>query len=329
MIGLLRKPETITLAILLIAFGISAAATPQFRDAEYLFDRSSEYMEIGLLALAMTFVIISGNIDLSVASGLALVACVMGRLAMRGCPMGWILLTAVALGLILGLFNGLLITKLKLPSLTVTLGTLALYRGIAQILLGDESSSDFPEWFLGLDYRKVRELVPYPLIVFLCFAIIMAVILHMTVFGRCVYAIGTNERASRFSGIRVERTKLIVFMLSGLMMGLGAIMMVSRLGVARHDLATGNELVVITAVVLGGADIFGGRGSILGTVLALLLLCVVQIGMGLREFRPETKLLVQGALLVAAVLLTNLTGRLGTRLTKKTAKGETLDATTT
>jgi len=307
---LLRKPETITLAILLIVAAVSAACSREFRDAAYLLDRSSEYMEIGVMALAMTLVIISGNIDLSVASGLALIACAMGRLAQQGVPMGWNVAAAMLLGAILGLFNGLLVTRLKLPALTVTLGTLALYRGIAQILLGDESASYFPEWFVGIDYRRVHDVIPAPLIIFLSLAVIFAVLLHCTVSGRCVYAIGTNERAARFSGIRVDRVKLLVFLISGLMMAVGAMMMTSRLGLARHDHAMGYELIVITAVVLGGCDIFGGRGSIVGTVVALFLLCVVQIAMGLKDFRPQTKLVVQGALLVVAVLLTNLTARL-------------------
>ncbi len=316
----LRRPETITVLLLLIGFGISAARTPHaFLDAHYLLvDASPQYMEIGVMALAMTFIIISGNIDLSVASGLALVCVSCARLHTEAnWPMGLILILAPAMGIVLGLFNGVLITKLKLPSLTVTLGTLALYRGLAQRLLGDRSISTFPKWFIGFDMQTVGNVVSAPLILFLILAAIFAIVLHKTVFGRCVYAIGTNEPASRFSGLQVDRIKLSIFALSGLTMGIGALMMMSRLGNARYDHAPGYELSVITAVVLGGTDIFGGRGSIIGTVLALFLLAIVQQGMILDNKSAETQLAVTGTLLVVSVILANLTSKLSARSQKE------------
>jgi rhamnose transport system permease protein len=271
------------------------------------------------MALAMTYVIISGNIDLSVASGLALVAVCCSRLFERGVPMGAVIPIALAMGALLGLFNGILIAKLGLPSLTVTLGTLALYRGIAQVLLGDRSVSGFPDWFVGLDYRKVGDLVPAPLIILLVLACLFAVILHKTVFGRVVYAIGTNEAAARFSGLQVDRAKISVFVISGVTMGIGAMMSISRLSVARYNVAMGDELAVITAVVLGGTDIFGGRGSIFGTVVALFLLGILRRGMGVANIAAEKQLAVTGSLLVIAVILANLTNKLGATTRSKRA----------
>jgi rhamnose transport system permease protein len=311
MMKLLKRPETVTVILLAIAFAVGASLSPYFLDAHFLFDSTSQYMEIGIMALAMTLVIISGNIDLSVAAGLALVAVCSARLFERGVPMPAIIPIALVLGMLLGLFNGVLVTKLGLPSLIVTLGTLALYRGLAQVMLGDRSIGGFPDWFVGLDYRKINDLVPAPLIIFLVLACIVALVLQKTVFGRCTFAIGTNEAAARFSGLRVDRTKLSIFVISGLTMGIGALMSMSRLSVARYNVAAGDELAVITAVVLGGTDIFGGRGSIFGTVVALFLLGILRRGMGVAMIATDKQLAVTGSLLVIAVILANLTNKLG------------------
>ncbi len=306
----LLRPETITMLLLVAAFLGSTYLSPYFLHLHFLLDSTSLYMEIGIMALAMTFVIISGNIDLSVASGLALVSVVIGLLHTNlGLPMELAMVAGLILGLGLGLFNGMLVTRLGLPALTATLGTLALYRGIAQVLLGDHSISKFPKWFVGVDYRRVAELVPLPLIIFLILASVFGLLLHKTVFGRWTYAIGTNEAAARYSGIPVDRVKLWIFGLSGLMMAVGGILMTSRLAVSRFDNATGRELDVITAVVLGGTDISGGRGSIFGTVVALFLLGILRTGMGVANIKAESQLAVVGTLLIVAILLSNLTAR--------------------
>jgi rhamnose transport system permease protein len=312
MMRLLRRPETIAAVLLCIAFGVGAKLSPYFLDAHFLFDSTSQYMEIGIMALAMTLVIISGNIDLSVASGSALVCVTSAMLYSKAhFPMPVVMIFALLMGIALGLFNGLLIAKLRLPSLIVTLGTLALYRGIAQVMAGDHSIGGFPDWFIGINQRKIGDLVPMPLVIFLVLAAVFAVLLHKTVFGRCVYAIGTNEPAARFSGLQTDRVKITIFALSGLTMGIGAMMMLSRLYVARYNLAAGDELTVITAVVLGGTDIFGGRGSIIGTVIALFLLGILKRGMGVADITAEKQLAVTGTVLVVAVILANLVNKFG------------------
>jgi len=199
--------------------------------------------------------------------------------------------------------------------LTVTLGTLALYQGVAQVLLGDRSEGHFPKWFNGINYRGLgpHSLFPAPLLIFLGVAVVLAVVLSRTVFGRRVYAIGTNEAASRYSGIPVNRVKWLVFGLSGLMMGMAALMLNSRLTVARYNNLPAAELAAITAVVLGGTDIFGGRGTIFGTVIALFLLGIVKKGMGLQNVSPEYQLAANGSLLILAVVLTNLLTRFTSR----------------
>jgi len=305
--SLLARPEAITALLLCAALAAGAALSPYFLDARYLLDSTSLYMEIGIMALAMTFIIISGNIDLSVASNLALTGVVSALMYSRWhVPMALAAALAPLIGAILGAFNGWMITALRLPSLTVTLGTLALYRGAAQVLVGDHSIGSFPEWFVGIDYLKVAGLVPAPLILFLCLAVAFGLLLHQTIFGRCMYMIGTNPAAALFSGVRVGRVKLAAFTISGAMSGLGAVIMLSRLGVARYDLALGDELAVITAVVLGGTDIFGGRGTILGTVVALFLLGIIRRGMGVANITTENQLAVTGTLLVASVLMARL-----------------------
>jgi rhamnose transport system permease protein len=311
-LGWLIQPETITLLLLGVAFAISAATSDVFLDYRFLLNSTSLYMEIGLLALASTFVIITGNIDLSVGSGTALVAVASALLYEHGVPMGAVMPIALVMGVGLGLFNAALIARLGLPSLTVTLGTLALYYGAAQVLLGDRSVGHFPSWFVGINYRAVGP-VPAPLIIFLVAAVILGIILSRTVFGRRVYAIGTNEAAARYSGVPVNRVKVLVFALSGLMMGVSALLLNSRLTVARYNNLPAAELAAITAVVLGGTDSFGGRGTIFGTVVALFLLGIVKKGMGLQNVPPEYQLTVNGGLLIVAVILTNLMGRMRKR----------------
>ncbi|HYO10172.1 MAG TPA: ABC transporter permease [Tepidisphaeraceae bacterium] len=309
---LLVQPEMVTIVLFVLVFAASAATSDAFLDYRFLLNSTSLYMEVGLLALAMTFVIISGNIDLSVGSGTALVAVASSLAFAAGVPMPMVIPLALLMGVALGLFNAAMVTLLRLPSLTVTLGTLALYQGIAQVLLGDRSQGGFPRWFTGINYRGVGP-VPMPLVIFLIAAAILGVVLARTVFGRRVYAIGTNEAAARYSGIPVNRVKVLVFALSGLMMGAAALMLNSRLTVARYNNLPAAELAAITAVVLGGTDIFGGRGTIFGTVVALLLLGIVKKGMGLQNVSPEYQLTVNGGLLIVAVILTNLMGRVRKR----------------
>ncbi len=182
--ALLGAPETITVALLIGALAISAILTPEFRDLRYLLRLTPDYTETGIMALAMTFVIISGNIDLSIASGLALVACVSARLYSAGMPMPIVMPVAIIVGLGLGLFNGLLVAKLRLPSLVVTLGTLALYRGLAQVMAGDKGIGGFPKWFNGIDRVRAGGLVPAPLIGLLVLAVLVGLVLHRTTFGR-------------------------------------------------------------------------------------------------------------------------------------------------
>ena len=301
----LTAPETLITLLLVVIFIGCAAAIPRFMDAGYLLDRSSLYIEVGLMALAMTFVIVSGQIDLSCASMLALVATVSAVAHARwGVPIGVAIAAAPVFGGCLGLVNGWLVAKLGLPSLVVTLATMAVYRGLAQVLLGDHSQA-LPLQVAGIDRYFVAG-IPVPLLTLGLLALAGGLVLHRTVLGRWVTATGTNSQASRYAGIPVAGVTLAVFVFSGVMAGLAGVIMASRLGVARYDHAMGLELEVITAVVLGGASIFGGRGTIYGTMIALALMATIQTGMGVANIKAEYQQAANGALLVLAVLLSNL-----------------------
>ncbi len=302
--------EVVVLILLGIAFFVGAKLSPFFLDRDYLLDASSLYMETGLIALAMTFIIISGNIDLSVASTLALVASVTALMhAKMHLPFGAAMILGLILGGLLGLFNGLMIVRLKLPSLAVTLGTFALYRGLAQIIIGDHSVGSFPDWFAGIDYRHLAGPIPAPLGIFLICAVVFGLLLHQHILGRWTVAIGTNAAASRYSGIPNGTILIGLFTLSGFMAGAAGLMLESRLSVARFDMGTGLELDAITAVVLGGTDIFGGRGTIFGTVTALFLIGILRNAMGLANIKVESQLVVIGLLLIFSIVVPNLLQR--------------------
>lgn len=301
-------------AVLLVVGGILASIFARnFMDPSYLLDSSTLYMEIGLIALAMTLVIVCGQIDLSVGSNVVLTACLSAKLLEAGWGIPATAAAACLIGTLFGVFNGVLVAKLKLPSFLVTLGTMAIFRGAAQAMMGP-GSIKLPKDFTGLDQRYVLGL-PWPLLIFLVAACVYGFILHATVYGRWIFAVGTNESAARYSGLPIDRVKISVFALTGLMAGMGALLVDSRLGVARHSLAVGMELDVITVVVVGGTAITGGRGTILGSVLSLFLIMMIRTAMGVSNVKAEYQLTIIGTLLIAAVLAGRANFRLPARKT--------------
>ena len=313
-VSLFRRWEVQLVFLLILAALINSALSPYFLKTNNLFDMTFNFMEQGIVALAMTFIIISGNIDLSVASNMAMSAVVMAFSYQVGLVAWAAVLLGLAVGALGGLLNGMLVAKLKLPSLVVTLGTFALYRGLAYSILGDLTVKGFPPGFtyLGQGYIPGTP-VPFSLVLFLVLAAIFGVALHRTSLGRFVYAIGQNEDACRYSGVRVDRIKILIFTASGLMSALGGIMLTARFGSVRADLALGFELVIITAVVLGGVDIFGGSGSMIGVVFALFLLGVVRFGMSLINIRGQIQAIAVGCLLILATLVQQTTRQLQMR----------------
>jgi len=304
-------PEIVVTVLLFLVFGVSTLLSPFFFDSEFLLKEILLYLEMGILAIALTPLIISGNIDLSVASSMVMVSAITAYShAKLGIPMILCLPLGLILGMCVGALNGFMIAYVGLPWVTVTLGTMVFYRGIAQILLGVHSIQQFPQWFIGIDKITIPgTAIPIPFAIVLLLALLFGLMVHKTVLGRWLYAIGTNEKAAYFAGIPVKRIKLLVFTFSGMMAAIGGLMMVSRLAVARYDLAQGFELHAITTVVLGGTSIYGGRGTIYGTVIAVLLFGVLRTGMGVANVTGESQLTVLGALLVVAVVTSNVLRR--------------------
>ncbi|MBI2255608.1 MAG: ABC transporter permease [Proteobacteria bacterium] len=305
------RHETILLLLLVIALIVLAQQSDRFFTTDNLLNQARLMAEVGLLALPMTFVIVTGGIDLSVGSIFGLAAILLGVFWHGlGLPLPLAMALAVLVGGIAGLGNGLIITRFNVPPLIATLATLALYRGLAEGISQARSVRGYPEWFFVLGQGEVLGL-PTQLWFLLAIAIAAAIVLGLTTFGRTTYAIGANEVAARFSGLNVARTKLLIYTGSGLVAGLAAVIFVSRVSTTRSDMGTGLELDVITAVVLGGTSIFGGRGTIIGTLLGLILMQALKSGLALGGVKGDGTIVVIGVVLIAAILLGNLLSRNG------------------
>jgi rhamnose transport system permease protein len=248
-------------------------------------------------------IIIAGQIDLSVASILGLSSAVLGALVAAGAPLWLAIAVALVVGAVCGAFNGLMVTRLQLPSLVVTLGTLALFRGLAQVVLGDEAVSQFPNAFIDFGFGNVPgTLVPWSFVVFAVLAVAGMVVLHGSIAGRQMYAVGNNAEAARFSGVPTRRLLLGLYVASGVCSALAGVIFTARFASARSDNGVGFELDVITAVLLGGVSIFGGRGSLPGVVLALFVIGGLRSALALDDVPAEIQSIAVGALLVLSVL---------------------------
>lgn len=302
--------ETTLAALVVLALLGGGLLSPDFLTGQNISFLTANFSEILLMALTMTLLVIVAEIDLSVASMLGLCSAVLGVLFAAGVPMPLAILAALVTGGLAGLLNGLLVTRLGLPSLAVTIGTLALFRGLAYVLLGDRAIAEFPAAYMNFGFGTVPgTLIPIPIALGVVLTILTAVILHATPFGRSLYAIGGNEVAARFSGLRVERTKLLLFVMSGLLSALAAVVYTFRFASARGDNATGFELGVIAAVLLGGVSIFGGRGSVVGAVLAVFLIGLINGALTIVDVSNEILTIVTGLLLIGSVLVPNLLTR--------------------
>lgn len=262
-----------------------------------------------IVALAMTFVIINAEIDLSVASIMGLTAGVVAWMYHGGSPFALALVVALGMGVIAGLFNGFWIAHVGLPSLVVTLATMIMYRGGARILLEDKSYGNFPEWFDHLGQDALLGPLPLSLILFFLLAVLAIIVLQFSGFGRHVYVIGNNKDVAQYSGVKVRRVKMILFMLSGAVAGLAGVLFAARLGAVRGDTANGFELDIITMVLLGGVSIFGGSGSVYGVLLSILIILNLRNGMSLMNLTGHLQTGVVGILLILSVLLPNFANR--------------------
>ncbi|MGH6905724.1 MAG: ABC transporter permease [Geminicoccaceae bacterium] len=297
--------EGVLLLILGAALIVLANQTDRFLTAGNLLNQGRLMAEVGLVALPMTFIIITGGIDLSVGSIMGLCAIVLGVAWQNlGLPLEVAIAVALCTGALAGAINGWFITRVGVPPLIMTLATLALYRGLAEGISQARSVRGYPEWFFRLGQGEVLG-VPTQLWLLLVAIVVSATVLAYTAFGRSLYAIGHNPLAARFSGIPVDRYKLAIYTFSGLMAGLAGYIFVSRVSTTRSDMGTGLELDVIAAVVLGGTSIFGGTGTIMGTVLGVVLIQLLKNGLALTGVKGDATIVVIGAVLILSILITN------------------------
>ncbi|AGC67504.1 ribose transport system permease protein RbsC [Thermoclostridium stercorarium subsp. stercorarium DSM 8532] len=289
---------------------INSLISPYYLNAGNLLNATMTFMDKAFILLPMTFVIILGAIDISVGSIVALSAVIMAVLYNTGVPMPVAMAVCIAVGTLCGFINGILIVKFKeLSAMIVTLSTMIIYRGIAYIILEDRAAGKFPAWYTFLGWGYVAG-IPFSLIVFAGLAVIFGLVLHKTTFGRRVYAIGNNAVASRYSGIEVDKIKLIIFTVTGTMSAVAALFLSSRMGSVRPNVATGYEMEVIAAVVLGGVSSQGGKGRMIGAVLALFVIGFLRYGLGLINISSQVLLIIIGLLLVFAVLIPNVRSKL-------------------
>jgi rhamnose transport system permease protein len=301
------------LVVLLVAVGLVGEQTsPGFLTGRNLFYLGLDVGEIALMALPLTMIIVAGEIDLSIASILGLASALLGWLWDAGWPLELIFPAVLVAGALAGAVNGVLVTRLGLPSLAVTIGTLALYRGLAFVILGDQAVADFPASYTRYGTTPIPGTsIPYPIALFAVLAVVFGVVLHATPFGRSVFAIGANQEAAFFSGIRVRRAKFLLYVASGAMSALAGIVFTLRFASARADNGAGLELAVVAAVLLGGVSIFGGKGTLGGVVAAVFLLGGIRSALILNDVSNDILNVVTGLLLIGSVIAPNLSAALG------------------
>lgn len=294
---------TLLLVVAVALFILNSFASPYFLSPWALSDATFNFTEKAVIAFAMALLIISGEIDLSVAAIIAVASTAMGFALQFGLGTPGLVLIGVSVGAVCGAFNGALVVGLGLPSIVVTIGTMSFFRGISFIILGDQAFNGYPASFAYFGQGYVWWVISFEFVFFLIAALAYYVLLHRTNFGRHIYAIGNNPVAARFSGIRLERVKFILFCLVGLMSGIAAVLLTSRLGSTRPSIAQGWELEVITMVVLGGIAILGGAGTIQGVFIAAFIMGMISFGLGLLNVPGIVMSIVIGALLIAVIAL--------------------------
>ncbi len=305
-----RTWEIILVLLLLVVVGGFGATTEGFLDFYNLSDSTFNYSEKALIALAMALIIIAGDIDISVAATVALTSVMMGLAKNAGAGPLLIVLVGLGSGALCGALNGFLITRFALPSIVVTIGTLSLYRGTALVILGDGAITGYPAALSTLGNGYIGDLVGLPWLqipiefaIFVIAAIIIGVVLHKTIIGRRIYSIGANPIASRFSGIAVNRYRLLLFIFIGMIAGLASVLLTGRIGSTRPNIAMGWELDAITMVILGGVSINGGSGSLLGVVLAIVVLGMFTFGLQMMNVPGIVMSMILGGLLIVSMIV--------------------------
>jgi rhamnose transport system permease protein len=303
---LLRHWETLLGLLLIAVFCINCLLLPHFFDLTNLADSTFNFSEKALIALPMALLIICREIDISVSAIIALSSVTMGLANHYGVPAYGLFFVGIATGVACGLLNGLLVTRFALPSIVVTIGSMSLFRGLASVVLGDQAFTNYPELLSDWGQGYFFDVLPRPFAVLIVAAAVFALLLHGTTWGRRIYAIGNNPVAARFSGIAVDRYRLMLFVLTGAMAGLAACLLTGRIGSTRPNIALGWELEIITVVILGGVSIAGGAGTMGGVLLAILTLGMVTYGLALANIPGIIMTIVVGVLLLTTIAVPRL-----------------------
>jgi rhamnose transport system permease protein len=297
----LMRWEVLLALVVLADFVLDARLSPYFLTVNTLSDASFNFTEKGLVALPMALLIIAGQIDISVAAIMALVSVAMGLSAESTSSVSVIVAVGLIVGAAAGALNGLLVTRFRVSAIVATIGTLSLYRGVAYGILGDRVLKHYPPAFEYFGQGYVLGAMSFELLLFVIAALLCALYLHRTIFGRRIYAIGLNAIAAEMSGVRVDRYRFWLFVANGVGSALASVLLTSRLGSTRPSIAQGMELDIISMVILGGVAVTGGRGTIIGVVLAAVLTGLVIFGLGLINVPGIVMSLVMGALLITVV----------------------------
>ena len=317
MIARLKSWEGFLLLSLLVIIGINTGMSPEFLTVGNQINLFQLSIEKIIVALVMTFIIINGEIDLSVGSMMGLSACAFGWMVKeQGVAAPAAIAISLGIGVLGGALNGWFITRVGLPSLVVTLATLIGFRGRARVLVEDRGLTDFPDWFDALGQQGLIGPLPFALVAFAVLFLILYIVLEHSGFGRKTQVIGTNREVAEFAGIDTDRHKMILFIASGTIAAFAGLLYAARVGAVRGDVANGFELDIITIVLLGGVSIFGGTGSLIGTLLAILIVLNIRNGMALLNITGHIQTGVIGLLLIASVIVPRL--KIGTGKEKTT-----------
>jgi rhamnose transport system permease protein len=299
----LLRWESMLALVLVLEFALFSALSPYFLNVDTLSDATFNFTERALIALPLALLIIAGEIDISVAAIIALASVAMGLAAAHGVGTPWLAAIGLGTGLAAGAINGVLVTVGRVPSIVATIGTMTLFRGAAYAVLGDRVLKDYPASFATFGQGYVAGPVSVELALFIVCAVAFGLFAHRTRWGRAIFAIGANPVASRFAGLAVDRYRFWLFALTGTFSGLAAVLLTSRLGSTRPSIAQGWELEIVSMVILGGVSVWGGKGSIIGVVLAALVFGLVTFGLGLMNIPGIVMSIFTGALLILVVAI--------------------------
>lgn len=303
--SLLLRWEGLLVLIFLAVNVMNICISPYYLNARNLFTNINNFMDKALIALPMAFVLLLGDIDLSVGGNVCLSATVLGIVYNATGSMWLGILACLLTGTLCGALNGIIMTKFtELAPMIVTLATNIIYRGLSERILGDGSTGGMTQvtWFTNIFYGRLFNLIPYPIIIFAVLAVVFGLVMHKTVFGRQMFAVGANKKAAAYAGIKVEKVRMIVFTLTGLMCGFAAIFYCAKLGSVKSDVADGFDLEAISMCVLGGISTAGGKGTMVGAVIAIFIIGLLRYGLGLINLSGQTIRIIIGALLIAVVL---------------------------